>query len=166
MDKFNRSYFWLSLLFIVYFYIVPLSLVSYSGIDWYVGYKLNINKSDIYLSWVSIFIFLLGCVFFDFFCRFLKFKKIEIEEVESRFHKNRVNMFFWFFLLIYACIAICLKLQYIYKFHNASLLYFLSYLVFYFILHEMIQIRLAAAVGVLFFCFPAARDRKPSSGSG
>lgn len=101
MDKFNRSYFWLSLLFIVYFYIVPLSLVSYSGIDWYVGYKLNINKSDIYLSWVSIFIFLLGCVFFDFFCRFLKFKKIEIEEVDSRFHKNRLNMFFWFFLLIY-----------------------------------------------------------------
>lgn len=107
MDSFNRSYIWLSLLFIVYFYIVPLSIISYSDIDWYVGKNLNINKSDIFLAWVSIFIFLLGWSGFDFSYKLYN-RQLQRNDSAINLNSNSVNILFWFFFAVYIIYSIIL----------------------------------------------------------
>lgn len=129
--------------------------------------KIRLNKIEV----IVLSIFLIVVIVFrstempDYYNYLMYFNSsdsnqyFKYREPTKEFFKY-ISSEFWFFLFIYASIAVSVKMLYIYKYYNSSLLYILSYVVFFFVLHEMIQIRLAAAVSILLFCFPAARDKK------
>lgn len=91
------------------------------------------------------------------------FSNIESESIlyrePSKYIIKIISPNLFVFMFIYAAISVGLKILYIYKYHDSNLLFYFSYIVLFFVLHEMIQIRVSLAVGILLFCFPAAKER-------
>lgn len=60
---------------------------------------------------------------------------------------------YWSILFIYSFIALCLCFYGIYKVSPAPYISIIIYLAFFFIIHEMMQIRIAFAAGFIFLLF-------------
>lgn len=104
MTYYNKTFYWLSAFFALYFFVFPL-IVSYNqDVVFYVGKIYEITSDDFYKCIYGIIIFGLGFIFFDA-CRILimkRFTKVP-NVINEQLHvkKNKLSIIFYIFLFFF-----------------------------------------------------------------